>query len=204
MRIPTSCSLSLSDLKKNDPPWNGFISHLWRKIIGTQLLVKGDMDSFPGKLRWNPNSRGFGGKMIFRIPSVGDFSLPAQPLIFRGVFTRQLPLGFDFFGQSFNIHQLLGDFFEVCWSLAIETNMFYLKLIAIKKDRLIIRECLWFQKYRYGWFAWIIKSYTCHISPSNSTAPWPFPYQTPTFWKVEWGHHSSCIYISLAKGSHIP
>ena len=28
-------------------------------------------------------------------------------------------------------------------------------------------------KYRYGWFAWIIKSYTCHISPSNSTAPWP-------------------------------
>ena len=41
-------------------------------------------------------------------------------------------------------------FFEVCWSLAIETNMFYLKLIAIKKDRLIIRECLWFQSIDMG------------------------------------------------------
>lgn len=91
LRIPTSCSLSLSDLKKNDPPWNGFISHLWRKIIGTQLLVKGDMDSFPGKLRWNPNSRGFGGKMIFRIPSVGDFSLPAVD--FRGCFYTAASVG---------------------------------------------------------------------------------------------------------------
>ena len=70
--------------EKNDPPWNGFISHLWRKIIGTQLPVKGDMDSFPGKLRWNPKSRGFGGKMIFRISSVGDFSLPAVD--FQGCF----------------------------------------------------------------------------------------------------------------------
>ena len=104
LRIPTSCSLSLSDLKKIPP----------------------------GKLRWNPK-KGGSGQMIFLFNWV----------IFRFHVD-------SVFGKSFNIHQLLGDFFEACWSSAIETNMFHLKLIAIKKDRLIIRECLWFQSIDMG------------------------------------------------------